>query len=183
MVTMDFVRTMRPNTSDHALVRIGQVITFVVMVIAVAWAPQIQYFPSLWSYLQSILSYATPPIVAIFLMGIFFQRINAVAAFTTFIVGVVGGLLGFILIEIRGIFDIHFLYAAGISFASSIALLVVISLLTQPQPKEQTDELIWRPALWHAETEELKGKPIWQNYRYLSILLLLSTAIVVGAFW
>lgn len=183
MVTMDFVRPLRPNISSRALVRIGKVTTFIVMIIAVSWAPQIQYFTSLWSYLQSILSYAVPPIVAIFLMGIFFPRINHHAAFATIIIGVVGGVIGFILNQVMGVFDLHFLYAAGVSFACSIVLLVAISLLTKPQPREQIEGLIWRPALWHAETEELKGKPFWQNYRYLSVVLLLTTAVVVGAFW
>ena len=43
--------------------KVGRITTAVVMVIAVLWAPQIQNFPSLWNDLQSILAYATPPIV------------------------------------------------------------------------------------------------------------------------
>lgn len=68
---MDFVKPLRPNTSDRALVFAGRLTTAIVMTVAVLWAPQIQNFPSLWTYLQSILAYAVPPIVVIFLLGIF----------------------------------------------------------------------------------------------------------------
>ena len=43
--------------------KVGRITTAVVMVIAVLWAPQIQNFLSRWNYLQSIVAYATPPIV------------------------------------------------------------------------------------------------------------------------
>ena len=183
MVTMDLVRTVRPATTDRSLVVIGQVATFVVMIVAVIWAPQISNFPSLWTYLQSVLSYATPPIVAIFLIGVFWSRANGLAAIVTFCTGIGLGVIAFVLVEVMGVFYIHFLYAAGISFVLSCALLVAISLATAPPPAEKIADTIWRPALWHAETEELRGKPWWQNYRYQSIALLLTTALVVGAFW
>jgi SSS family solute:Na+ symporter len=183
MVTMDFIKTHKPAISDHALVRIGQITTALVMIIAIAWAPQIQYFPSLWVYLQSVLSYVTPPIVAVFLTGIFWQRANRYAAFSTLIMGFIGGVTGFVMVEILEIVDIHFLYSAGISFASSVTLMILVSLLTKPEPTEKVASLIWHPSMWHDETIELKNKPAWQNYRYQSILLLLITALVVGWYW
>ena len=183
LVTMDFVKPLRPNTSDRALVFAGRLTTAIVMTVAVLWAPQIQNFPSLWTYLQSILAYAVPPIVVIFLLGIFWPRANRHGAFVTFLVGVGGGVVGFILNEIAGVFSIHFLYAAGISFVSSAVLLVVVSLLTAPEPVEKARELTWTPALWRAETAELKGKPLWQNYRAQAVVLLLVTAALVITFW
>jgi solute:Na+ symporter, SSS family len=55
--------------------------------------------------------------------------------------------------------------------------------VTAPPSEEQVTSLTWSPRLWHEESEELRGKPAWQNYRYLSIALLLTTAVIVGAFW
>jgi len=174
---------MRPQTSDRALVAIGRLTTLLVTVVAVLWSPQIANFPSLWQYLQSVLSYVTPPVVAVFLLGIFWSRANSNGAFVTLVVGVGGGLLGFVGNEILGLFAIHFLYAAGVSFVLSIALLVVVSLATAPPDPEQVRELTWKPQIWRDETELLRGTPAWQNYRYLSVLLLLTTAVIVGAYW
>ncbi len=183
MVTMDFVRPMRPQTSDRALVAIGRLTTLLVTVVAVLWSPQIANFPSLWQYLQSVLSYVTPPVVAVFLLGIFWSRANSTGAFVTLVVGVVGGMLGFVGNEILGLFTIHFLYAAGVSFVLSLALLIVVSLATAPPDPEQVRELTWKPQIWRDETALLRGTPAWQNYRYLSVLLLLTTAVIVGAYW
>jgi solute:Na+ symporter, SSS family len=183
MVTMDFVRTLRPGTTDRALVRIGRLTTTIALIVAILWAPQIQHFASLWAYLQSVLSYTTPPIVAVFLVGIFWERANRHGAFATLTLGIGIGLAALVMIEILGVFQIQFLYAAGISFVSSIAVLVVVSLLTAPEPKEKTAGLTWHPALWHAETEELRGVPRWQNYRVIAAALFLATAGMVIWFW
>ena len=183
MVTMDFVKPMYPDITDKGLVRVGQFTTTIVMVVAVVWAPQIQYFPSLWSYLQSVLSYATPPIVATFLGGIFWSRANRHGAFLTLLLGILGGVVGFIMIEIMGIVQLHFLYAAGLSLVFSVIVLVVTSLMSEVPSPEKTEELTWRIELWHAETEELKELPAWQNYRYQAAALFATTAAIVIWFW
>lgn len=56
--------------------------------LATVWAPHIARFPTLWQYLQSILSYITPPVVALLLLGIFWRRANGFGATTTMAVGV-----------------------------------------------------------------------------------------------
>ncbi len=183
MVTMDFVRPMRPKTSDRSLVMVGRLTTVLVTVVAVLWSPQIQNFPSLWQYLQAVLSYVTPPVVAVFIVGIFWSRATATAAFATLILGIAGGVVAFIGIEVMGMVSLHFLYAAGISFATSIVLLIVISLMGQVPDQERVAQLVWTPKLWTEESRDLAGTPWYQNYRYLSVLLLMTTAVIVGAYW
>lgn len=183
LVTMDFVKPFHPEISEKKLVKIGRITTVVVMLIAVLWAPQIIKFSSLWNYIQSILSYVTPPIVAIFLVGIFWRRANRHGAFVTFVVGIRLGVVGFFANEIGGLFPIHFLYAALISFLASIALHVVVSLMTAPEPDEKIEDLVWSPRLWHTETDELKSVAWWKNYRYQAALLFATTAVIVIWFW
>ena len=180
---MDFVKPFRPEISEKKLVTIGRITTVVVMLIAVLWAPQIIKFSSLWNYIQSILSYVTPPIVAIFLVGIFWKRANRHGAFVTFVVGIGLGVVGFFANEIGGLFPIHFLYAALISFLASVALHVGVSLMTAPEPDEKTEGLVWSPRLWHTETDELKSVSWWKNYRYQAALLFATTAVIVIWFW
>ncbi len=179
LFTMDFVRTLRPHTSDTALVWTGRIATIGLMALAVIWTPQIARFPTLWQYLQSILSYVTPPIVAIFLLGIFWQRATNQAAIATLIGGVALGATGWAMNEILDIFEIQFLYASGIMFALSCLTMVVVSLLTPPPAPERVENTTWRPRIWRAETQELAAKPWYQNYRVLSVGLLALTAIMV----
>jgi SSS family solute:Na+ symporter len=183
LVTMDFVRTFRPQTTQRALVNIGRVATGLLMLVAIIWAPQIENFPSLVEYLQSALSYITPPVVAVFFVGLFWKRANANGAFATLAVMVPLGIVGFVLNEIVGITEVHFLYMAFASFVISCALLAVVSLVTDPPPQEKVEEYAWRREYWQKETEELKQKPWYYNYRYLSIGLLVLTAVIVIWWW
>jgi len=183
MVTMDFVKPWKPDISEKALVTVGQITTTIALIVAVVWAPQIRHFPTLWDYLQSVLSYTTPPIVVTFLGGILWSRANRHAAFTTLGVGITLGVIGLISNEVLDLFDIQFLYAAGVSLVGSLILLIGVSLATAPPPAEKTEELTWRREMWHAETRDLEGLPLWMNYRYQSIALFLTTAAIVLWFW
>jgi len=183
MMTMDIIRPLRPNVGDRWLVFWGRVTTVVVTVVAVVWAPQIQNFPTLWQYLQSVLSYVTPPVVAVFLVGLFWSRANAHAAFAAMTLGVLLGVAGFIGIEIFNAASIHFLYAAGLSFAGGVAVMVLVSLATAPPDRAAIADMVWTPAVWRAESQALAGVPAYKNYRVLSLGLLIATAGVVGAFW
>ena len=74
LVTMDFVSKINPNLSSKALVRAGQIATTVLVLLAAAWAPMIESFSSLWAYLQIVLGMIAPPVVAVFLIGLFWRR-------------------------------------------------------------------------------------------------------------
>lgn len=183
IVTMDFVRIYRPNISQNGLAAIGRLTTGIVMIVAAAWAPQIQGFQTLWQYLQSVLSYVVPPVVAVFVLGIFWRRINRQGAFYTLSIGVPLGIAGFVANEVYRLSSIQFLYAAGISFAVSCLILVGVSLATSPPPRESTEGLTWRRGMWAEDSRSLEGTPPYRNYRYLSLALLAVTAAIVIWWW
>jgi SSS family solute:Na+ symporter len=64
LITMDVIKQFKPSLTDPQVVRIGRVTTTALFMVAVAWAPQLELFPSLWQYLQAVLAYAVPPVVA-----------------------------------------------------------------------------------------------------------------------
>ena len=183
VITMDFVSTLRPDTSQQTLVLIGRIATTVLLIVAITWAPQITNFPTLWGYLQAAVSYLTPSIVAVFILGIFWRGMTSLSSVVTIAVGLSLGIVGFILNEVVGVFQLHFLYAAAILFAFACGLIVVVSLLSSPQPEEENEDLIWTLSLWHEESRELAEKPWYWNYRYWSIALLAVTAVIVIIFW
>lgn len=185
LVTMDFVRPLRPQTTQQQYVVIGRVVTVGLIVFAVIWAPQVQSFPSLWTYLQSIVSFIVPPALAVSLIGLFWKRATAQAAFVTLVVGIPVGILGFLFTQVPSlqVFEVQFLYAATFLFLANSLIMVVISLLTPAPEYETVRDLTWTPELLHEESRELAGKPWYQNYRYWSIALLVVTIGVVIAFW
>jgi len=153
------------------------------MILSALWAPQIESFGSLFKYLQKVLSYAVPPVVAMFLVGIFWKRANARGAFISLVGGVFLGLVLFITNEFLGLTDIHFLYIAPVLFVASVILLIGGSLTTAPPDEERVAPYMWTPKFYHAETEELRQYPWYQNYRILSLGLLVVTIAVVISFW
>lgn len=106
------------------------------MLLAAAWAPQIARFPPLWQYLQSILAYVTPPVVAVFLLGLFWRRGNSSGAVVTLAAGIPHGVLGWAGNELLGWFDLQFLYASGLILVASLSLFVIASMLS-PRPEPQ----------------------------------------------
>ncbi len=182
LFTMDFVRRARPDLSNAALVRIGRLATLTFAVLAVLWAPQIGRFGSLWQYLQAVLAYAAPPIVALYVVGVFWPRANGAGATAAIVTGLVAGVALFVLDALLHVVPLHFLYVAPILFALSAAVLVGVSLATPADPPEKTENLVWTPAVFRAETVALRARPFWQNYRVLGAALLVLTALVVIRF-
>lgn len=185
LVTMDFVHKLKPGLDRRQLMRVGRIATFVFMILAAVWAPQIQNFGSLFRYLQSVLAFISPPIVAVFLLGLFWRRTNAQGAFISLLVGLavgtylmVGQIVGFVP-------EFHFLYVAPILLVVSGVTAVAVSLATAAPPAEKVDELTWSPAFFRTETADMRRRavPWYQNYRVLSGLVLAATAVVVIMFW
>jgi len=183
LVTMDFVRRFNPDVSQASLVRIGRITTLVFMVLAVAWVPVVENLTdTLWQYLQAVLAYAVPPVVALFLAGIFWRRANVAGARAGVLVGLVAGGWLFHGVQIAHSIQLHFLLAATLLFAISLAALILASLVTAPPPAEKTATLMWTRADYDAESKSLAGRPLWQNYRVQAVALLALTAVIVWLF-
>lgn len=186
LVTMDFVRPLRPDLTSQQLVRVGQIVTLVLVVLASAWAPFIERFDSLWEYLQIILGFIAPPVVAVFMLGLFWPRANATGAIASLLTGF--GIAVFMIFNqtmnlIPAINEIHFLMQAFYLCLLCAIVHTIVSLSTAPPPAAKVEQYTWSKKFYDAETEELKVLPWYQNYRILSIILLIITAIVVISFW
>jgi SSS family solute:Na+ symporter len=181
LVTMDLIHTRMPQLSSRTLMATGRWMTGIFMVLAALWAPQIERFASLFKYLQMILAYTVPPIVVIYLTGAFWKGATAGGAWRTVLFGTFAGAVFFVVNEVLDITQLHFLYIAPILFAVSFLILLMVNRSGTPPAPEQL-ALVWTPTIYHAESAELKGIPVWKNYRILSIILLVLTAWLVIAF-
>jgi solute:Na+ symporter, SSS family len=182
LITMDLIKQFRPLLSDAYVVRIGKVSTAVLLVIAVAWAPQLQRFPSLWQYLQAVLAYAVPPVVAVFLLGMFWRGANADGAAAALRWGSVGGFAFFLVNVVFGWTHIHFLYVAPILTLLDMAILAAVCLTTPERISVASEATMWTLDFGRAERRRLRTMPFWQDYRIQAALLLLLTATVVFIF-
>lgn len=180
LVTMDFARKFAPGLGEKGLVMVGRITTLVFMIIAIAWIPVIEGVGgSLWKYIQSVLAYTVPPIVALFVLGLFWRRGNARGALIGLAAGTALGVVMFLGIEVTGTIDMHFLVAATVIFAGALAATIAGSFTAPAPAEEAVRTLMWRRADYDAETVELAAMPAWQNYRFQALALLAVTAILV----
>jgi SSS family solute:Na+ symporter len=181
LITMDVIKQFKPGVSDPQVVRIGRLSTAALLVVAVAWAPQLQLFPSLWQYLQAVLAYAVPPVVALFLVGMFWRGANADGAAATMVLGSIGGIALFMINVVLRWTHFHFLYAAPILTAFDAAILVGFSL-RNPARANSGSITPWTLDITAGEKLRRNEVPPWRDYRYQAAALLALTAVIVIAF-
>jgi len=152
LVTWDVYRELKPDASERQLVWVGRISTVVLTILGLAWIPFMQNVSEqLYTYLQSVQGYIAPPIAAVFLIGIFWRRVNANGAVTTLLSGLVLGGTRLVLELMNGadkdglpagtsiewIAEINFLHFAILLFVVCVVILVTVSLLTQaPAPEK-----------------------------------------------
>lgn len=185
LITMDFTQKLNPNLSSKSLVRAGQIATVILVILAASWAPMIESFSSLWVYLQQILGFIAPPIVAAFVVGLFSKRSNANGGFWSLVLGYVAVAI-FVIYSFSayGGIDfasngIHFLFIVPTLFALCVVLNLLISYMTAAPAQEKIEGMIWTSGIFKEETEELKNVVWYKNYRILAVFLLVATAIIV----
>jgi SSS family solute:Na+ symporter len=145
--TMDFYKKLRPEASERHLVNVGRAATVIMVILGLLWIPFMSRISSqLYVYLQSVQAYIAPPIAAVFLLGVFWKRINAQGAITSLLLGFALGAARFILEVayagaapggfLRFYVGMNFLHFAALMFVVCVAALVTVSLLT-PAPESQ----------------------------------------------
>jgi solute:Na+ symporter, SSS family len=176
LVTWDLYKTWRPESSDRHLVWVGRISTAALTVVALAWIPFMEHIsPRLYEYLQAVQSYISPPIAAVFILGIAWRRINATGAITSLLFGLAVGSVRMVVELLHGMdeerfagvpwlvwfAEVNFLHVAIGLFVACVLVLVVVSLLTgEPTPDEvagltyaTVDEEVVEPAPPGAEEE------------------------------
>jgi SSS family solute:Na+ symporter len=172
LVTMDLYKKFRPDASERRLVLVGQGTTAVLVGFGLLWIPLMQLISAqLYQYLQSVQAYISPPIAAVFLIGLLWRRVNATGAIAALITGFVLG-MGRLVAELGksrldGILftyaDINFLHFAIVLFVICSAVLIVVSLLTPPPPEEKVAGLTFgvragaEPSRWRRTDLILSG--------------------------
>ncbi len=185
LVTMDFVAKLRPDFSSEKLMWVGRFTTFIFMTLAAIWAPQIANFESLFGYLQRILAYLSSPVVAVFLLGVFWKRANSQGAFLGLLSGLVVSIFLFYFNEINLTLwkkPIHFLHIAPILCGFSAVVIILVSLSTSPHTLRKIQSYLWTKKLWTLDSIDLLNASWYQNYRILSVILIFLTAAVVFIF-
>jgi SSS family solute:Na+ symporter len=191
LVTMDFVKELRPQTQQQTLVRIGRMTTGIIMIIGAIYAPSMAGFTSLFSYFQSALSFVTPPIIAVYLAGLFVKRLNATAAFYTILSGLVIGIPLFIMTQVTslwtdtlGLPSFQYLYFnMGMFVLGFLAMLVISAVGETPDLEEMRDVTFTRENFRNDIARADEDAPWYRDFRVQTVVLFLLMLGVVAYFW
>ncbi len=186
LLTMDFVKPLRPATSERALLAIGRGFTALLIVLAALYAPLIERFGSLFQYFQSTLAYLVPPVVAVYLGGLFSARATAAGAFWGLAGGLALGLALFLLQEVTGTWEavglppVHFTYMALAVFGLTLVITMLVSLAEPAPPRRPAAQFHWSDL----KPETTASPTSWyRDYRAQAAALAVLMATFILVFW
>ena len=147
LITYDFYKKLKPETTEKKLIFVGQISTTLLVILGMLWIPFIRDIAGgkLFSYLQSVQAYISPPIAVVFLIGILNSRVNSFGAMSCLWSGFVLGISRLLLEVFKAdlnpngillkIVNINFLHFAIILFGICSSVLLITSYLTQKDEK------------------------------------------------
>jgi solute:Na+ symporter, SSS family len=191
LFTVDIYKKLRPNTPEKKLVRTGQVATVIIVFIGIIWIPIMANISGvLYEYLQSVQSYIAPPITAVFLLGIFYKRINGLGAFVTLITGLFVGAARIVLELIKDDLDpngilyvigsVNFLTFGAWFFLFCVILVTVVSWLSAVPSMEKIRNLTFQTISAEDKVNN-RASYNWKDIAF-SVLILAAVAWVMIIF-
>ena len=193
LFTVDFYKKYRPETPEKKLVAVGRMATVVIVVLGILWIPVMKSLGKvLYEYLQDVQSLLAPGIAAVFLLGVFWKRATASGGMWGLIVGFVLGMTRLVLkIFSTSLNQDSLIYSTFVApnwlhyciylFLISIAVIVIISLLTKPESAEKLTGLTWASA-----TPEQRAitRASYSNWDIANSVIILAVVVAFYAyFW
>jgi len=198
----DIWKRWKPDTNDHSLVKIGRWTTVAATVIAIVLSPIFGHYETIFQGLNKLICYIAPPITAVFLVGVFWKRAGAKAAFITMMAGMGMGLVCFIFdffkAQVTGnasaetvaaspflniIYNymlVDWMLTSFVACVLCIIIHIVCSILIPEPLKDEARNLVWEH--W---TEPIKAKcgSGLSDYRVMSAVVVVTFIILYVKFF
>ena len=147
LFTVDVYQKLKPEASQRRLVTIGRVTTVSMTALGLLWLPIMKSIAGggLYKYIQAVQSFLAPPIVAVFVLGLFWKRMNLKGAVWGLSVGFILGMAKLAANALwggtEGCAFIPDFYFSGILLALSIGIVIVASLMAPAPDSAHLDGL------------------------------------------
>jgi Na+/proline symporter len=143
-----YQKFVKPDATEAHLLKVGRWITGIMLGIAVFFAQYATRFESIYDLSQTILSLFQGPSLAIIVLGMLWKRATGKAALISLLsgVGFAGTLMWVNSNASIPLFKVSepFLYVAWWSFVLSVIIIIVVSLMTPPEPESKLKGLVYR---------------------------------------
>ena len=187
LFTVDFYKKYKPASTEKHLVKVGQIATAVVVILGIAWIPLMKLIADvLYEYLQKVQTLIGPSIAAVFVLGIFFRRINEKGAITGLVSGFVIGMTRLVLNMVQdrlnpdgilyGFASINWLHFCVFLFLFCIFLIVIISLTTNKPIPEKVKSLTYSSL---TEDDRRESRQSWNYVDWIHTIIIVALTITI----
>ena len=197
LFTKDIYEKLRPDMSEAHLVKVGRIATGVVVGFGLLWIPVMKEMAEggggLYDYLQQVQGLLAPPIVSVFVLGLFYDRVNARGAVWGLGAGFVIGMAKLTLQAMAesgalgssgplyaiGMFNGY--YFTGVLLLISLAIIIGASL-TGEAPEEDKLEFTYGNVTpeQQAENREVGRAAVWAS---VGVIVLVLAIYLYFSFW
>ena len=188
LFTIDFYKRLRPNTSEKALVRIGQIATVVIVLLGILWIPIMRSIGNvLYNYLQDVQSVLAPGIASAFLLGITWKRASAKGGMWGLISGIIVGLtrLGAKVYYtnvpdasqtwFKAVFyDFNWLFFSGCMLVFCLLVVIVVSMCTEKPDEKKIQGLVFGTA---TPEQKAASRASWNHWDVINTIIILSLTV------
>jgi SSS family solute:Na+ symporter len=175
---------VRRDAADDRLVRFARWTGTLFLIFGALWSPMVGRFGSIFSYAQDSWALMLAPIMAVFILAIFWRRMTRTAAVTALLLAV--PMLG--LVYARQFFgvlgDFNIFNLSGIVFILSLAVIGAVSLFSPPASAENLKSTLWHPQLVRLPEEEVRGGyPLRKRVGIWFAIVVAAFIVIYAIFW
>jgi SSS family solute:Na+ symporter len=195
LFTVDFYKRLRPQSSEKHLVFVGRMATGGVIVLGMLWIPFLQDLGQgqLYTYLQLVQSLLAPSIAAVFMAGIFFDRVTPKSGLVGIVTGFVVGMTRLIFQAthemygvqwpglIQDFVDLNWLYFSFFLFAFTCVLIFVVSAVTPKASPEKLAGLTYNTVTRQQTEDDRSSYGFWEVFHTVAVLVIIAAIYVY--FW
>ncbi|MBQ5972294.1 MAG: sodium:solute symporter [Prevotella sp.] len=188
LFTIDFYKRLRPQTSEKALVKIGQVATVVIVILGILWIPIMRSIGDvLYNYLQDVQSVLAPGIASAFLLGICWKRASAKGGMWGLLAGLIIGMtrLGAKVYYssnddaaqtwFKSVFyDFNWLFFSGCMLVVCLAVVIVVSLMTKAPDENKIRGLVFGTA---TPEQKAASRASWNKWDVIHSCIILGITV------
>lgn len=190
LFTLDIYKRLHPDKPEKQLVNIGKIATTIVVILGIVWIPVITMLSSgLYEYLQKVQSYLAPPIAAVFLLGIFWKRINANGSIAALGAGLVLGMGKLMLETFKNAFspdswiykfaDFNWLTFGALFFLTCVLIAIVVSMFTAKPSEEHIEGLTFATTSEEHKNEN-KASYNWKDIAASLVILAIIAWVMIS---
>lgn len=182
---------IKKTASDSHYVMVGRLSIMVGVAVSIGAAYLVMHAHGIMDYVQALFSFFIAPLLGAILMGMFWKRATAPAGFLGLLGGIVSSISLFVWVKLNpaALATVALssdakpmaenLYRALWAFLTSIIIIYVVSLFTEPRPVAELEGLVYGATKLPKENPV----PIYKNEYIWAVLVVIIFACLNIIFW